>query len=120
MRVLADLLVGLVAAAHLFFAWLEMFAWRTPRGLRVFGMTAAQAQASATLASNQGLYNAVLAAGLVASFFVASNTALTLRLYVLAAIAVVGLYGAWTVSPRVFFFQPLPALLALAAVWAAR
>ena len=120
MRTLANALVGLVAAAHLGFAWLEMSAWRTPLGLKVFRMTPEQAAGSAVLAANQGLYNAVLAAGLIASFFVASGAAFTLRVYALAAIAVVGLYGAWTVAPRVFFVQPLPALLALAAVWAAR
>lgn len=118
MTILADLLVGLVALAHLAFAWLEMFVWTTPRGLRIFGLTAAQAQSSAVLAANQGLYNGVLAAGLAASFFVGAPAARTLRVYILAAIAVVGLYGAWTVKPRVFWLQPLPALLALAAVLA--
>ncbi len=62
----------------------------------------------------------MLAAGLIASFFAGAGAAFTLRVYILAAIAVAGVYGAWTVAPRVFFFQPLPALLALAAVWAAR
>ncbi|MDE2491904.1 MAG: DUF1304 domain-containing protein [Elusimicrobia bacterium] len=120
MKAAADALVALVALAHLFFAWLEMSQWRTPRGRRIFGLSAAQAEASATLASNQGLYNAALAAGLIASFFAGAGAALALRVYVLAAIVVVGVYGAWSVKPRVFFVQPLPALLALAAVWLAR
>lgn len=120
MALAADLLVGAVALAHFAFLWLEMFVWGTPRGLKIFGMTAAQAQASAVLAANQGLYNGVLAAGLAASFFVAPPAARTLRIYILAAIVVVGLYGAWTVKPRVFFIQPLPAALALAAVLLAR
>jgi putative membrane protein len=118
--ILADVLVGLVAAAHLFFLWLEMFQWQRPRGLRTFGLTREQAAGSAVLAANQGLYNGVLAAGLIGSFFVGNHAAFVLRVYILAAIAVVGLYGAWTVKPRVFFVQPLPALLALAAVWLSR
>jgi putative membrane protein len=116
----ADVLVGLVALAHLLFMKLEMFDWQTARGLRIFGLTRDQAAASAVLAANQGLYNGALAAGLIVSFFVSAPTALTLRVYILSFIAVIGLYGAYTVSPRVFFFQPLPALLALAAVLFAR
>jgi len=115
-KLVGDVLVGVVALAHFFFMKLEMLDWQTPTGLRVFGMTREQAAASARLASNQGLYNGVLAAGLFASFFVAPAAARVLRIYILAAIVVVGLYGAWTVKPRVFFIQPLPALLALAAV----
>jgi len=116
MKILADILVGIVALAHFLFLKLEMFDWQTPKGLRIFGMTAEKAAGSAVLAANQGLYNGVLAAGLVASFFLAPAAGRTLRLYILSAIVVVGLYGAWSVKPRVFFFQPLPALLALAAV----
>lgn len=120
MKPLADLLAGAVALAHLAFAWLEMRAWTTPRGLRVFGMTREQAESSRVLAANQGLYNAVLAAGLLASFVLAPDAAFVLRVYILAAILVVGCYGAWTVKPTVFLVQALPALLALGAVLAAR
>jgi putative membrane protein len=116
MKLLANVLVAVVAVAHLAFMKLEMFDWQTPKGLRIFGMTADKAAASAVLAANQGLYNGVLAAGLLASFLVPAPAARALRIYILAAIAVVGLYGAWSVKPRIFFLQPLPALLALAAV----
>jgi putative membrane protein len=116
MKLVSDILVGAVALAHFAFLYLEMFLWNTPRGFKIFGLTAAQAEASAVLAANQGLYNGVLAAGLVASFFLPPAVARTLRIYILCAIVVVGLYGAWTVKPRVFFLQPLPAALALAAV----
>ena len=112
--------VAFVALEHLAFMALEMFLWRTPTGLRVFGMTAAQAESSAVLAANQGLYNGMLAAGLIASFFTAPATALALRTYILTYIAVVGAYGAWTVSPRILLVQTLPAVLALAAVRFAR
>jgi putative membrane protein len=115
-KLLADVLVGVVALAHFVFMKLEMFDWTTPKGLKIFGMTADKAASSAVLAANQGLYNGALAAGLVASYFVAAAAGRTLRVYILAAIVVVGLYGAWSVKPRVFFLQPLPALLALAAV----
>jgi len=37
-----------------------------------------------------------------------------LQRYLLACVVVAGAYGAWTVSPRIFLVQGLPAALALA------
>ena len=65
MSVVADVLVGLVAALHLYFLVLEMFLWTTPTGRKVFGLDPAFAEESKALAANQGLYNGFLAAGLV-------------------------------------------------------
>ena len=53
----AAVMVFLVAALHVYILVLEMFWWRTPRGLRSFGMTQEVADSSAKLAANQGLYN---------------------------------------------------------------
>ena len=44
---------------------LEMFLWRTERGMQAFGTDQAFADRSAPLAANQGLYNGFLVAGLV-------------------------------------------------------
>ena len=65
MNVVAGVLVGLVAALHLYFLVLEMFLWTTPTGRRVFGLDADFAERSKALAANQGLYNGFLVAGLV-------------------------------------------------------
>ena len=65
MKIIANLLVGLVALLHVGFLVLEMFLWTTPFGLRTFNMTPEVAASSAVLAANQGLYNGFLAAGLV-------------------------------------------------------
>ena len=65
MNIVADILVGLVAALHLYFLVLEMFLWTTPTGRRVFGLEAGFAEESKALAANQGLYNGFLAAGLI-------------------------------------------------------
>ena len=62
---LATLLVLIVAVLHVFFMILEMFLWTTPTGMRRFKMTPDQAQATAVLAKNIGLYNGFLAAGLI-------------------------------------------------------
>nr|WP_219635359.1 DUF1304 domain-containing protein [Nocardioides ungokensis] len=65
MDIVAGVLVALVAALHLYFLVLEMFLWTTPTGRRTFGLDPAFAEASRTLAANQGLYNGFLAAGLL-------------------------------------------------------
>ena len=65
MNAIANTLVALVAALHVYFLTLEMFFWTKPLGLRVFGNTLEKATDSAVLAANQGLYNGFLAAGLI-------------------------------------------------------
>ena len=65
MKVVANILVALVALLHAGFLVLEMFLWTTPFGLKTFNMTPEVAASSAVLAANQGLYNGFLAAGLV-------------------------------------------------------
>ncbi len=64
METISKILVALVALEHVYILVLEMFLWTTPRALRSFGTTPDFAQASKTLAANQGLYNGFLAAGL--------------------------------------------------------
>ncbi len=117
MNVLAAFLVGLVAALHLYFLVLEMFLWTTPTGRRVFGTDAEFAEQTKALAANQGLYNGFLVAGLVWGL-VAERT--DVQVFFLICVVVAGLYGAATVNRRILLVQAVPALLALAAVLAAR
>src|SRR5262249_42476105 len=65
MRLLADVLVALIALEHVYILVMEMFLWQTPTGLRAFAMDAARAETTAVMAKNQGLYNGFLAAGLL-------------------------------------------------------
>ena len=117
MNVVADVLVGLVAALHLYFLFLEMFLWATPTGRRVFGTDAAFAEQSRALAANQGLYNGFLAAGLVWGLV---SDATDVQVFFLVCVIVAGLYGAATVNKRILLVQALPAVLALAAVLISR
>ena len=119
MSALARVLLALVAALHLYFLVLEMFLWRKPLGRRVFRMTEAQAEATATLAANQGLYNGFLAAGLVWSLVAAQPLRAPLATFFGGCVIVAGIFGAVTVSRRILIVQALPAALALAALWAA-
>jgi putative membrane protein len=116
-NVVADVLVGLVAALHLYFLVLEMFLWTTPTGRKAFGLEPAFAEESKTLAANQGLYNGFLVAGLVWGL-VADRT--DVKVFFLACVIVAGLYGAATVSRRILLVQAVPAALALVAVLVSR
>ncbi|WP_432825223.1 DUF1304 domain-containing protein [Dactylosporangium sp. CA-092794] len=117
MKIVADVLVALVAALHLYFLVLEMFLWTAPRTRAAFGTTAEFAAESKALAANQGLYNGFLAAGLVYGL-VASN--LAFEVFFLICVIVAGVYGAATANRRILLVQALPGALALVAVLVAR
>jgi putative membrane protein len=111
--IVADIVVGLVAALHLYFLVLEMFLWDSPTGHRTFGLEPAFATESKTLAANQGLYNGFLAAGLVWGLVADKTDA---KLFFLACVIVAGAYGAATVSSRILVVQALPALVGFVLV----
>ncbi|HEV8323728.1 MAG TPA: DUF1304 domain-containing protein [Myxococcota bacterium] len=117
MRLLAPLAVGLVAAAHFYFLVLEMFLWKTPYGRRTFGTTMDQAESSATLAANQGLYNGFLATGLCWGLWLGIAPGRAVLTFFLACIVIAGLYGAYSVKRTILFVQAMPAAVALALVW---
>jgi putative membrane protein len=112
---LANVLVGLVAAIHVYILILEMFLWDTPRGRKAFGTTAEFAAASKTLAANQGLYNGFLAAGLIWGLMM-GPAGRAVQLFFLGCVIVAGIYGAATASRKILFIQALPAAVAMAAV----
>ena len=117
MPVVANVLVALVAVAHLYFFILESFLWRTPLGLKTFRMDSAKAEMTAVLAQNQGVYNAFLAAGLVWGIVAGGAEGLHVKTFFLGCVIVAGLVGAATVSKRILMVQALPAALALVATW---
>ena len=116
MRLLSLILIGIVALEHLYFLYLEMFAWTRPATRRAFGTTAEFAEASKTLAANQGLYNGFLAAGLAWSLLQPDAAfAMQTKIFFLACVIVAAIYGGLSVNRRIVFVQGLPAMLALAA-----
>ena len=119
MPIVASVVVVLVALLHAWFLVLEMVLWRKPLGMRTFRLTAEQAEATATLAGNQGLYNGFLAAGLLVGLVAPQPTGYDVRLLFLVFVIVAGLYGAATVQRGILFVQALPAAVALVAVLAA-
>jgi len=118
MGIISKILVGLVAAEHLYILYLEMFAWET-KGKKVFKGSLHPDLFAPTkvLAANQGLYNGFLAAGLIWTYFITDTMwSKYIAIFFLGCVIVAGTYGAITASKRIFFVQALPALVALAAV----
>ena len=110
---LVTILCILVAALHVYFLYLEMFAWEAPRTRAAFGISAKSASATKTLAANQGLYNGFLAAGILFALASADRAAV---MFCLVCVIIAGLFGAATVSKRILYIQTLPAALAFVAV----
>ena len=108
----ASVLIVFVAIEHLVFLVLEMFLWTTPIGHQVFGLTPAFAKQSSALASNQGLYNGFLAAGLIWSLM-RKEDAYSIKIFFLVCVVVAGIFGAATVKTSILIVQGTPALAAL-------
>lgn len=117
---IANAMVAVVAALHVFFLVLEMFLWDKPLGLKVFRNSIEKATDSKVLAANQGLYNGFLAAGLIWGLFHPNPAfALQIKIFFLLCVIVAGAYGAATVSRRILYVQAAPAALALILLWLA-
>ncbi|WP_037604177.1 DUF1304 domain-containing protein [Streptacidiphilus rugosus] len=120
MNTVANVLVGLVAALHVYILVLEMFLWEKKPGRELSGFDAALARTTAPLAANQGLYNGFLAAGLIWGLIASDPTGFAARVFFTSCVLVAGLYGGATANRRILLAQALPGGLALAAVLLAR
>ena len=117
MALAATVVTAVIALLHLYILVLEMFLWDKPAGRRAFGMTAEQAQATKTLAANQGLYNGFLAAGLLWGLWWGGTEGVAVQRFFLGCVLVAGLYGAATASRKILWIQAVPAALALLLGW---
>jgi putative membrane protein len=118
MLLLANALVALVAAIHVYIVVLEMALWDKPKGRKVFGTTPEFATASKVLAMNQGLYNGFLVAGLLWGLWLGPVAGRAVVLFFLGCVIVAGVFGAATASKRILWVQALPAAVAMAVVLA--
>lgn len=114
MNIISQIMVSFVALIHLYILWLEMFAWTT-RARKVFkNIPADQFEKTKIMASNQGLYNGFLAFGLLWSLFISDESwSCNVALFFLICVFIAGLYGAFTVSKRIFYVQSVPAILGI-------
>ena len=116
MKTAGEIFVAIVALEHVYIMFLEMVLWTTPRGRAAFGTTVEQAEQSATLAKNQGLYNGFLAAGLVWGLITHETAAFQFKVFFLACVVVAAAFGGLTVSKRILLVQGAPAVIALVLV----
>lgn len=114
---IGNILVGLVAAIHIYIVVLEMALWTKPAGRKAFGLTPEFAEQTKVLAANQGLYNGFLAAGLLYGLFLGAD-GFAFKMFFALCVLVAGIFGAVTSSRKILFVQALPAALAIAALLA--
>jgi putative membrane protein len=119
MLLIATILTAIVIAIHVYIVLIETVLFRT-RGRKVFGIKEDRVEALAPLMSNQGCYNGFLVASLAVGLL-HPNPAIGRAFVVfgLVCVAVAGVWGAATVSPRILFVQTLPAALAHVGMLAA-
>lgn len=110
MTLITGIVIGFVALLHIGFLVLEMFLWTKPFGRKTFRMTEEYANASASLAANQGLYNGFLAAGLIWSLVTGDFAT---RAFFLICVLIAGIYGGFTAKRSILYIQALPGLLGL-------
>mgnify|MGYP006141293241 FL=1 len=117
MYIISKIAVIIIALFHLYFLWLEMFAWTT-KAKKVFRTIPEDLfEKTKVLAANQGLYNGFLSAGLVWSLFISDEIwSENVALFFLSCVAIAGIYGAYSASKKIFFVQALPAIIAIISI----
>lgn len=111
---LAKIFTVLVAILHFYFLWLEMFVWTT-KAKKVFrNFPSDLFEPTKSMAANQGLYNGFLAAGLLWSLLTSNEQWATyIALFFLSCVVIAGVYGAISVSKKIFYVQAIPAIIAI-------
>lgn len=118
---ISKILIFIVAVFHFYILVLEMFLWTKKIGLKTFRMSQEKAELSKVLAQNQGLYNGFLAAGLSVGLLLQNKeTAFAFQVFFLTCVVIAGIFGAFTVSWRIFVVQAFPALIALLFIFLGR
>lgn len=112
---LANTLIVIVAAIHIYILILEMFLWQSKTGRKAFNLSADFARDTRVMAANQGLYNGFLAAGLLWGLW-RGEQGLEITIFFLICVIIAGIFGAMTASRKILYVQALPAAAALIAL----
>ena len=117
MNIISQILIAIIALFHLYFLWLEMFAWTTS-AKKVFRTIPEDLfEKTKVLAANQGLYNGFLSAGLLWSLAISDeNWSQNIALFFLCCVSVAGIFGAYSASKKIFYVQALPAIIAIITI----
>ena len=118
MHIISKILIIVIALLHLYFLWLEMFAWTTA-AKKVFRTIPEDLfEKTKVLAANQGLYNGFLSAGLLWSLAISEeNWSRNIAVFFLCCVAVAGIFGAYSASKKIFYVQALPAIITIILVF---
>lgn len=117
MKLIALILIALVAVEHFYILWIEMFAWTTKGRATFKSFPAELFEPTKTLAANQGLYNGFLASGLVWALLISDPLwSKNVAVFFLSCVVIAGLYGGLTAGKAIIIKQMLPAAIALCAV----
>jgi putative membrane protein len=120
MLLVAQILAVVVLLLHIYFVLLETVLFRS-RGAKAFGIPKDQIEMRASAMSNQGCYNGFLVAAIALGLlWPEAGIARAFLVYGLVCVVVAGIWGAATVSKKIFYVQALPAILALAALFLAK
>lgn len=101
----------LIALQHLAIFIVEAFYWHKPLGQKIFRLQPQFSTQTRVMAANQGVYNAFLAAGIVFALITGQTN---VAIFFAACVAIAGVVGGLTSSPKIIAIQGLPAMLALA------
>lgn len=115
---LAMIIITLIAVLHLYIAWFGIFAWEAQGPVAFPELPKDLFAPTTAMAANQGVYNLLLAAGLIWSLLIKDalwqrKVATCFLLFVAAA----GLLGAYRISPDVALVQAGPAVIGLCLLW---
>lgn len=117
MQILTNILIGLIIMLHLYFVWLEMFAWTTHGKTVIKRVPDSFFKQTKALAANHGLYNCFLIAGLLWSFFIENRQwSENVAIFFLGCIAISGIQQSLTGDKSIFYVQGLPAIIALVLI----
>lgn len=111
MEKIGNYLIWGLAALHFVFMALEMGFWTTSIGRKIFGTTPELAEDTRILAANQGLYNGIIAAGLIVSTLIPHGQ--PFKVFMVMAVLVAGLYGGFSAIRGILLIQALPAAITL-------
>lgn len=116
--IIANIIIAIIAALHIYIMWLEMFVWTT-RAIKVFRKFPVDMfEKTKSMAGNQGLYNGFLSAGLIWSLLITDAIwSFNVAAFFLSCVFIAGIYGAVTVQKTILYVQAAPALLGLLALY---
>ena len=109
MTILAQIVVGFVSFIHIYILWLEMFVWTTKARKKTKTIPSDMFEKTKVMTANQGLYNGFLDAGLIWSLLISDFIwSKNVALFFLVCVLISRIYGAFSVSKRIFYVQSVP------------